>query len=135
MEEIEKNEEKARMSAKFSFENIKETLEKYHTNEEGEYDEDYTNEDVLEEILEMPLEVSVRSGWQSIGEELKPEEYLILLTTGGPAVRIVGDLDSYGCPSRARIQYQDWGTPWKEYVMSHEEYSVLEEFARIVIPC
>src|SRR5690606_19630228 len=53
------------------------------------------------EIEELPLEVLVRSGWRRPGEDMEPEEYQILLTTGGPAVRIVGDLDHYGEPTTA----------------------------------
>ena len=43
-----------------------------------------------------------------------PEEFEILLCTGGPACRIVGDLDESCQPSSARIEHQDWGTPWTE---------------------
>jgi hypothetical protein len=43
------------------------------------------------------------------------EEFNILLATGGPAVRIVGELDQ-GEPSRAWLEVQDWFTPWTEYV-------------------
>jgi hypothetical protein len=39
---------------------------------------------------------------------------MILLCTGGPAVRIVGELDR-GTPCRAWLEYQDWGTPWTQY--------------------
>ncbi|MDR6858912.1 hypothetical protein J2W96_005244 [Variovorax guangxiensis] len=42
------------------------------------------------------------------------EEFEILLCTGGPTVRIVGDLDHHGEPDRARIEYQDWFEPWRE---------------------
>jgi general stress protein YciG len=63
-----------------------------------------------EAIQEDPLEVSVRGGWHSPGEESEDEEYLILLCTGGPAVRIVGELRNKE-PHTARLQYQDWGTP------------------------
>jgi hypothetical protein len=41
-----------------------------------------------------------------------PEEFEILLCTGGPAVRIVGTLDQHNEPASARIEYQDWFTPW-----------------------
>jgi len=42
-------------------------------------------------------------------------EFFILLCTGGPAVRIMGEIDDGLQPSRAWIEYQDWGTPWTEY--------------------
>lgn len=71
-------------------------------------------DDVERAIDEDPLSVEVRSGWTTPGQELKAEEFCILLCTGGPAVRIVGELDHYGEPVRAWIEYQDWGTPWTQ---------------------
>ena len=67
-----------------------------------------------ERINEDPLSIEVRSEWTTLGESLTPGEFCILLCTGGPAVRIVGDLDR-GEPSRPRLEYQDWGAPWTEY--------------------
>lgn len=66
-------------------------------------------------IDEDPLEITLTGSWQ-VGEE-KPEadKFIILLTTGGPAVRIVGELDRYNQASHAWIEYQDWFTPWVEY--------------------
>jgi len=74
-------------------------------------------ENARETIQEDPLEIQVRSDWYSPGdtENAKPAEYKILLGTGGPASRIVGDLDEYAQPTRARLQVQDWGKPWTEY--------------------
>lgn len=89
----------------------------------AEYDElreaagDCASEDeARDRIQEDPLSVQVRSGWYSPGEtDQQPEEFEILLCTGGPAVRIMGDLNSFGQPTRAYLQYQDWGTPWTNY--------------------
>jgi len=73
-------------------------------------------DEARERIQEDPLSVQVRSGWYSPGEiDNKPEEFEILLSTGGPAVRILGELDEYGHPSRAWLEVQDWGTPWTHY--------------------
>lgn len=85
----------------------------------------YHNKDAaLEAIQEHPLSVLVRSGWYSMdGKEMgtkEPVEYEILLCTGGPAVRIQGDLDNYGQPKDARLEYQDWGTPWTEYRYTYQ---------------
>lgn len=66
-------------------------------------------------IQEDPLTVQVRSGWATPGDALNVEEFEILLCTGGPAVRIVGELDEYGQPDRAWLEHQDWGTPWLRY--------------------
>jgi hypothetical protein len=64
-------------------------------------------------MQEAPLSVTVRSGWSSPGE-LEAEEFQILLSTGGPALAIFGDLDEHLQPSRPRLKHQDWGTPWRE---------------------
>jgi len=71
-----------------------------------------------EAIEQDPLSIEVRAGWWSLGEgdpDNTPEEYRILLGTGGPAVRIVGELGAHGEPSSATLQVQDWGTPWTDY--------------------
>ena len=75
----------------------------------GEYE---SQEDAERAIWEDPLDISFRSGWTSDKEDMTPEEFQILLCTGGPAVRIMGELDHHGQPCRAWIEYQDWGTPW-----------------------
>lgn len=86
-------------------------------------------EEVVERMQEYPLDISVRSDWQAPGQRLEPAEYAILLTTGGPAVRIVGDLDTYYQPINARLEYQDWGTPWERYPITSDEEQVLLKFA------
>lgn len=68
-------------------------------------------EAIEEYARELALSVCVRSGWAPVGEALEPAEFEILLSTGGPACRIVGDLRNEE-PCRAEIQWQDWGTPW-----------------------
>lgn len=77
---------------------------------------DCTDEDdARQSISEDPLEVTVRSGWVTPGEEMTADDFQILLCTGGPAVRIMGELDQHGTPCRAWMEYQDWGTPWTQY--------------------
>ena len=44
-----------------------------------------------------------------------PEDFEILLCTGGPAVRLVGSLDNYGVPDNVRMQVQDWFQPWTDF--------------------
>lgn len=65
-----------------------------------------------ERIQEDALSVEVRTGWHTPGENGKPDEYMILLSTGGPASRIVGDLNEWGGPTTARLEVQDWFKPW-----------------------
>lgn len=81
------------------------------------------DEEARERIQEDALSIEVRSSWQSAGETLEPSEFTILLCTGGPACRIVGELDQYNQPCRAWIEYQDWFTPWAELVdgVSHSD--------------
>ncbi len=73
-----------------------------------------SRENAEQRIHEDPLSVEVRSGWASSKDEFEPEEFCILLGTGGPATRIIGELNN-GQPSRARLQVQDWFTPWTDY--------------------
>lgn len=93
--------------------------------------ENYHNEEgIRQAIAEDPLSVQVRSGWANSPDEMKAEEFEILLCTGGPACRIVGELDR-GEPDRTRLEYQDWFTPWVEYLdMTHEEREALLTYAR-----
>jgi hypothetical protein len=86
-----------------------------------------SEEDAQQRIQEDPLSIEVRSGWYSPGDNPEPEEFNILLCTGGPAVRIIGELDQHNQPARPRLQYQDWGTRWTELVSieSHERDALL----------
>ena len=67
-----------------------------------------------EAIQDDALSVQVRSGWHVPSEVLRFEaaEYEILLCTGGPAVRIVGELNQDGEPVTATLEHQHWFTPW-----------------------
>lgn len=89
----------------------------------------YEDQDAVQQaISEDPLSVEARSGWHSPGEVTADEEFQILLCTGGPAVRIVGELNGYGEPDRAWIEYQDWFTSWQRWHGGSED--VLIEYAR-----
>jgi len=94
--------------------------------------ESYHDADLAKQaISEDPLEVSTRSGWHSPGaEEVGDAEYLILLCTGGPAVRITGQLDEHGEPDSARLEYQDWFTPWAGYPTNRAQEQTLLTYAR-----
>lgn len=77
-----------------------------------------SREEAETRIQEDALSVLVRTGWYepaTIGDHQPAEEFEILLSTGGPASRIRGELDG-GEPSRAWLEVQDWGTPWTLYV-------------------
>jgi hypothetical protein len=85
--------------------------------------------EVLDEIYGNPLGVSVRSDWQAPGSGLEPSKYQLLLCWGGPAVRVVGDLDG-GDPVTAHLEYQDWFTQWQELPTSAKETEALIDYAR-----
>lgn len=83
-------------------------------------------EQARERIMEDPLSLQVRSGWASCKEEFEAEEFEILLGTGGPAMRLIGELDQYRQPTNVRLQVQDWFTPWTDYRATDHE--VLEAY-------
>lgn len=85
-------------------------------------------EEAEQRIQEDALSVEVRSGWASVGDDLTAEEFCILITTGGPAVRIRGVLDENCEPRRAWLEVQNWGTPWTQYFGA--EQAVLLDYAR-----
>jgi hypothetical protein len=75
---------------------------------------------IREEITESALSVQVRADWYSPADgmdagDIQPVEYCILLSTGGPALRITGRVGRHGEPDTAEMQWQDWGTPWTTY--------------------
>ncbi len=87
-------------------------------------------DEIRDTILEDPLSVEVRSSWRSPGECCgTPEEYTILLCTGGPAVRIIGKLSEHCEPRTATIQYQDWFTSWETLPVSGDEEDALIDYA------
>ena len=107
-----KNEAHAISNSRGQLESIKELYRNY---KQAESDEDYTREDeIREQAQDEALSVEFRSGWTSNLESMEPEEFKILLSTGGPACQIVGKIDYGSCePIDIEIQYQDWGTPWE----------------------
>ena len=91
---------------------------------QANYDEDrplyLAREEAERAIHESVLSVEVRSGWYAYPSgprdesDRAPAEFRILLTTGGPAAQLVGELSDSGEPETARLEFQDWGTPWTE---------------------
>lgn len=119
----------AKEQAKLQHESIAEMVATYKQAEAN--DDDEAREQARERIQEDPLSVQVRCPWKFVGEEnVKPDQYNILLCTGGPAVRIIGTLSEYLEPENARIQYQDWGTPWTDYPLTSEQEATVLEYAQ-----
>ena len=86
-------------------------------------------EDAQTMIYEDPLEIEVRGEWRPVGEKDRvATEFKILLCTGGPAVRIRGELDKYSEPDRATVEFQDWGTRWEPLtgLTDAEEAAILD---------
>lgn len=92
---------------------------------------DADDEDAARErISESPLSVRVRDGWRDPGAPSDgAEEFEILLSTGGPALRIVGDLEDDE-PDNPRLEWQDWGTPWTRHDLERGEVAALLDYCR-----
>jgi hypothetical protein len=115
----------ARDAAAKAFDAARNELDDWDNNNKEELDEltaavtldgdEVDEERARQRIEEDALSVEVRSGWHAPGGgDSEPAEFCILLTTGGPAVRIIGDLDR-GEPTRPRLEVQDWFKPWTGY--------------------
>jgi hypothetical protein len=98
--------------------------------DDGNAIDELDSDRIREELTEMPLSVQVRGDWYTPGEAPgAPTTFELLMGTGGPAVRICGDLDDCGQPTRAYLQGQDWGTPWFDVFPGQGSGDVLLEFA------
>ena len=115
----QREEDRAKDQAKAQLESIREMVKALKDAEEA--NDDNAREEAEQTIQEDPLSVQVRSGWHNPGEKAENEELEILLCTGGPAVRIIGELDEHNEPERARIEFQDWFTSWMDYPLDSEE--------------
>ncbi len=85
-------------------------------------------EEIKESILNSALSVEFRSGWSSNFNQLEIEQFKILLTWGGPALRVIGDLDQYKQCENIKLQFQDWGTYWTDYELTEKEEESLNWF-------
>ena len=85
-------------------------------------------EETKESILNSALSVEFRSGWySSLDDELVPEEFKILLSWGGPALRIIGELENF-IPVNPKLQFQDWGTLWTDLEITEDQQNALDWF-------
>ena len=97
----------------------------------GNSEEYHDEEKARQAIEEDALSVEVRASWHSPGdpEGQKPDEFMILLCTGGPAVRIIGGLSEHGEADSVRLEYQDWFTPWETCPITSDQTEILLTFA------
>ena len=108
-ENIEKLED-AISNANAHCKDIAEFWKEYHNAEDKGEDTD----DIVKNIFDSPLSVEVRSDWHTPGDEAssKPVEYRILLTWGGPGLRITGYLNQNQQAYNACLEVQEWFTKW-----------------------
>lgn len=83
-------------------------------------------------IDETPLSIEVRDGWRSPSADAEvdanPEEFKILLGTGGPAAQIRGEFGVAMRQENIRFEYQDWFQPWTRAELSDGDQEVLESW-------
>lgn len=109
------------------FRSIKDMVEALNAAQKAE---DQDAEEAAREAIEQDaLSVEVRSGWYAPGANGEPEEFKILLCTGGPAAQIRGELGEHNEPSKAWIEVQ----PWTRLDLSGEEGAeeILLTYARV----
>jgi hypothetical protein len=115
-------------------------LADWQTDNQDELDElteaagDCENQDEARtRIEEDALSVEVRGDWHSPGESdgSKATEFKILLCTGGPACQIIGELDDYGQPDSARLQFQDWFTSWEDLILTSDERAAVLTYCQV----
>ncbi len=83
-------------------------------------------------IEEGPLSLEVRSGWYTPGDDRgAPEEFRILLGTGGPAARLIGELSEHGEPESASYEFQDWFKPWTAARLTDEQEQTILRWAQV----
>ena len=89
----------------------------------------YADQDEARDAIHAtPLSVEVRSGWRSVGEDAgEPEEFRIVLCTGGPHVELVGVIGD-----TARVVFRDWGESG-EYYPDADERIALDTFVSMLI--
>lgn len=93
-------------------------------------EDDAAREAAENAILQAPLSVEVRSGWHTPGAKSAPEEYKIVMATGGPHVEIRGELSEYREPVSARLLQQNWFTPLESCWTPTDQENALLAFAR-----
>tara|TARA_Y100000401_G_C8251555_1_gene188432 strand:+ start:95 stop:517 length:423 start_codon:yes stop_codon:yes gene_type:complete len=88
-------------------------------------------EEIRENVINSALSVEFRSGWYSelydrvrIGE---PAEFKILISWGGPALRVIGEIEE-NFAINPKLQYQGWGTPWTDFKITENQQDALNWF-------
>ena len=71
--------------------------------------------DPFEEFGDVLLELKFGAVWQAGETDRQPSRFWALIGTGGPAMRIVGEINQYGEPEDCRLEVQDWFQPWTDF--------------------
>lgn len=78
------------------------------------------------------LSLRVRSDWHDpSGESGSPFEFEILLSWGGPSVRLYGILSEYMEPMEVWIEHQDWGLPWRRLPATPDVRAKLLQYSKL----
>lgn len=129
-----KEDDNSKLQAQAQLESIRQLVQRLKVANSDATDDEEEREAIRTAIEEDALSVEVRSDWYLPGQlpdALAPSEYRILLCTGGPAVQIVGSLDKYSQPESARLQHQDWFTPWTDLPLTAEDEKTLLAYAGV----
>lgn len=87
-------------------------------------------EQIEEEARDQVLSLEVRTGWHCPSDPpSQPEQGCLTLTTGGPALRVLIELDCDAEVLECQLQHQDWGTPWIELPLTEADDEALCWFA------
>lgn len=96
---------------------------------EAQAGENESRDDAETAIRQDALSVEIRGDWRTVDCEAEDSEFRIVLCTGGPHVQISGELNN-GEPTRAWLEYQDWGTPMTERVNDEGDQNALLTYAQ-----
>jgi len=111
---------------------VNDICKKYKLYHELQSENELDAEKIRDQLHELPSSVQVRSGWTDlVSQKFTPEEFKIELSGGGPATRIIGELDSYGEVWAVKAQHQNWGIPWTDLELSKEQARAVTWFARL----
>lgn len=85
-------------------------------------------DEARERINEDALDITIRG--ERVNGDWEADEFTILLSTGGPAVRIKGELGNHNEPSSATLEVQDWLKAWTPYTPIAVSEDVLLSYCR-----
>ena len=71
--------------------------------------------DPFDEFGDVLLELKFGAVFYAGDTDRQPQRFWALIGTGGPAMRIVGEINRYGEPEECRLEVQDWGQPWTDF--------------------